>query len=227
MLYFLLFIYAYLFLYLYIYPRSTPILYRITHTFIAYTHIAYIHTYWARHARQNPHVGHAWTCSTPKVVCSSTMGYISTNIFLPRFDLKIIFLLKDFPCLGCIKSLDRWFLVPYYFYLFSFFAIFLSLFIVFRKRMIQIDGCERPVKSLNWSFFRSLVSVLSGVDWGDRPVESFALILLSWWVWRTYQIFCVVLLWLCSPCIVLLFLDRVDDIWWMWLTCYVCSFFPV
>ena len=41
-LYFLLFIYAYLLLYLYVCPRSTPILYHIAHTFIAYTHIAHI-----------------------------------------------------------------------------------------------------------------------------------------------------------------------------------------
>ena len=38
-------IYAYLLLYLYVCPRSTPILYRIAHTFIAYTHIAHILDY--------------------------------------------------------------------------------------------------------------------------------------------------------------------------------------
>ena len=57
-LYFLLFIYAYLLLYLYVCPRSTPILYRIAHTFIAYTHFAHILDC-ARHARHNPYVGHA------------------------------------------------------------------------------------------------------------------------------------------------------------------------
>ena len=57
-LYFLLFIYAHLLLYLYVCPRSTPILYRIAHTFIAYTHFAHILDC-ARHARHNPYVGHA------------------------------------------------------------------------------------------------------------------------------------------------------------------------
>ena len=51
-------IYAYLLLYLYVCPRSTPILYRIAHTFIAYTHFAHILDC-ARHARHNPYVGHA------------------------------------------------------------------------------------------------------------------------------------------------------------------------
>ena len=50
--------YAYLLLYLYVCPRSTPILYRIAHTFIAYTHFAHILDC-ARHARHNPYVGHA------------------------------------------------------------------------------------------------------------------------------------------------------------------------
>ena len=52
------YIYAYLLLYLYVCPRSTPILYRIAHTFIAYTHFAHILDC-ARHARHNPYVGHA------------------------------------------------------------------------------------------------------------------------------------------------------------------------
>ena len=56
--YSLLFIYTYLLLYLYVCPRSTPILYRIAHTFIAYTHFAHILNC-ARHARHNPYVGHA------------------------------------------------------------------------------------------------------------------------------------------------------------------------
>ena len=104
-------IYAYLLLYLYVCPRSTPILYRIAHTFIAYTHFAHILDC-ARHARHNPYVGHArhQLCSDyartgnqiTNVVCSSTMGCISTNMFLPRYDLKITFLLKDFPGLDCI-----------------------------------------------------------------------------------------------------------------------------
>ena len=57
-LYFLLFIYAYLLLHLYVCPRSPPILYRIAHTFIAYTHFSHILDC-ARHARHNPYVGHA------------------------------------------------------------------------------------------------------------------------------------------------------------------------
>ena len=52
------YIYAYLLLYLYVCPRSTPILYRIAHTFIAYTYFAHILDC-ARHARHNPYVGHA------------------------------------------------------------------------------------------------------------------------------------------------------------------------
>ena len=52
------YIYAYLLLYLYVCPRSTRILYRIAHTFIAYTHFAHILDC-ARHARHNPYVGHA------------------------------------------------------------------------------------------------------------------------------------------------------------------------
>ena len=56
-------IYAYIYIriltfYLYVCPRSTPILYRIAHTFIAYTHFAHILDC-ARHARHNPYVGHA------------------------------------------------------------------------------------------------------------------------------------------------------------------------
>ena len=39
---FLLFLCTYLLLYLYVCPRSTPILYHITHTFIAYIHILHI-----------------------------------------------------------------------------------------------------------------------------------------------------------------------------------------
>ena len=47
--------YAHLLLYLYVCPRSTPILYRIAHTFIAYTHFAHILDC-ARHARHNLYV---------------------------------------------------------------------------------------------------------------------------------------------------------------------------
>ena len=46
-----------LLLYLYVCPRSTPILCRIAHTFIAYTHTAHILDC-ARQARHNPYVGH-------------------------------------------------------------------------------------------------------------------------------------------------------------------------
>ena len=100
------YIYAYLLLYLYVCPRSTPILYRIAHTFIAYTHFAHILDC-ARHARHNPYVGHArhQLCSDyartgnqiTNVVCSSTMGCISTNMFLPRYDLKITFFVERLP----------------------------------------------------------------------------------------------------------------------------------
>ena len=100
------YIYAYLLLYLYVCPRSTPILYRIAHTFIAYTHFAHILDC-ARHARHNPYVGHArhQLCSDyartgnqiTNVVCSSTMGCISTNMFLPRYDLKIMFFVERLP----------------------------------------------------------------------------------------------------------------------------------
>ena len=105
-LYFLLFIYAYLLLYLYVCPRSTPILYRIAHTFIAYTHFAHILDC-ARHARHNSYVGQArhQLCNdyaragnqSTNVVCNSTMGCTSTNMFLPRYDLKIMFFVERLP----------------------------------------------------------------------------------------------------------------------------------
>ena len=64
----------------------------------------------------------------------------------------------------------------------------------------------RPVMSLVEPCIALLF--LCGVDWCDRPVKSFTLILWSWCVWETYQVFWVVLFLLCSPCIVLLYLYK-------------------
>ena len=56
--------------------------------------------------------------------------------------MKILFLLQDFPGHGCIKSLDRDLIIlicP---------SFVQSSFLLFIKRMILVDRCERPVESL-------------------------------------------------------------------------------
>ena len=105
------YIYAYLLLYLYVCPRSTPILYRIAHTFIAYTHFAHILDC-ARHARHNPYVGHArhqlysdyaraGNQKTIKCVDPPWDAYLLICSFLGTI-LRLCFLLKDFPGLDCV-----------------------------------------------------------------------------------------------------------------------------
>ena len=69
--------------------------------------------------------------------------------------MKILFLLQDFPGHGCIKSLDRDLIIlicPSFVQRDLIILICPSFvqssFLLFIKRMILVDRCERPVESL-------------------------------------------------------------------------------
>ena len=98
------YIYAYLLLYLYICPRSTPILYHITHTFIAYIHIAhiwdeecaYVHTFSGnsnRHHYIKKKINLTLSClSLNKALIFRYLYYLHKN----KNNLRIQYLYKTF-----------------------------------------------------------------------------------------------------------------------------------